>query len=180
MRDDRVHEERVGHELRQLRRPQVGGDDALARDPGGVDAGEGLDVRGSFLYAVDIGGTGGQTVGDARFTDDSSQPGFTVSAENVIPSWGDAIQLGDSADDDALGAGGAGVHRFASAPPDVEGGLGRRHKLRRGSSFAVTSRDKEAAREIVYGMPYDDWKAKYQTEATADQQAAFEKNKPQH
>jgi len=40
--------------------------------------------------------------------------------------------------------------------------------------------DKAEAREIVYGMPYDDWKAKYQTEATADQQAAFEKNKPQH
>lgn len=40
--------------------------------------------------------------------------------------------------------------------------------------------DKEAAREVVYGMPYADWKAKYQTEATADQQAAFEKNKPQH
>ncbi|WP_043949768.1 DUF1244 domain-containing protein [Candidatus Phaeomarinobacter ectocarpi] len=25
---------------------------------------------------------------------------------------------------------------------------------------------KDAAREIVYGMPYADWKAKYQTEAT--------------
>ncbi|MBO6855805.1 DUF1244 domain-containing protein [Roseibium sp.] len=42
------------------------------------------------------------------------------------------------------------------------------------------SLEKSEAREIVYGMPYDDWKAKYQTEATADQQAAFEKNKPQH
>ncbi|MHA7776405.1 DUF1244 domain-containing protein [Roseibium sp. M-1] len=40
--------------------------------------------------------------------------------------------------------------------------------------------DKPAAREIVYGMPYDDWKAKYQTEATAEQQTAFEKNKPEH
>jgi hypothetical protein len=40
--------------------------------------------------------------------------------------------------------------------------------------------EKEAAREIVYGMPYADWKAKYQTEATAEQQADFEKNKPQH
>lgn len=29
------------------------------------------------------------------------------------------------------------------------------------------------AREIVYGMPYDVWKAKYQTEATPAQQAAF-------
>lgn len=35
--------------------------------------------------------------------------------------------------------------------------------------------DKEGAREIVYGMPYSEWKAKYQTEATPEQQAAFEK-----
>jgi hypothetical protein len=34
------------------------------------------------------------------------------------------------------------------------------------------------AREIVYGMPYDDWKAKYQREASADKNAAFEKNRP--
>lgn len=34
--------------------------------------------------------------------------------------------------------------------------------------------DKEAAREIVYGMPYDDWKARHQREAGVDQQAAFE------
>jgi len=33
--------------------------------------------------------------------------------------------------------------------------------------------DKEAAREIVYGMPYGEWKVKYQTEATAAQQARF-------
>ena len=29
------------------------------------------------------------------------------------------------------------------------------------------------AREIVYGMPYDEWKQRYQSEATAEQQAAF-------
>ena len=29
------------------------------------------------------------------------------------------------------------------------------------------------AREIVYGMPYDAWKARYQAEATADQRTAF-------
>lgn len=34
--------------------------------------------------------------------------------------------------------------------------------------------DKESAREIVYGMPYDDWKARYQTEATDAQKAAFD------
>lgn len=33
--------------------------------------------------------------------------------------------------------------------------------------------DKEAAREIVYGMPYDEWKAKYQTETTPEQAAQF-------
>jgi len=37
-----------------------------------------------------------------------------------------------------------------------------------------------AAREIVYGMPYDEWKAKFQSEASGDKKAAYEKNKPQH
>ena len=34
--------------------------------------------------------------------------------------------------------------------------------------------DYEEAREIVYGMPYSEWKEKYQREATAEQQAAFD------
>lgn len=42
------------------------------------------------------------------------------------------------------------------------------------------SLEKADAREIVYGMPYGEWKDKYQTEATAEQKAAFDKNKPQH
>ncbi|MEM8662829.1 MAG: DUF1244 domain-containing protein [Pseudomonadota bacterium] len=33
--------------------------------------------------------------------------------------------------------------------------------------------DKEAAREIVYGMPYGEWKERHQTEATDAQKAAF-------
>ena len=40
--------------------------------------------------------------------------------------------------------------------------------------------DKPAAREIIYGMPYDAWRAKYQGEASAEQKAAFEVNKPTH
>ncbi|MEL7049958.1 MAG: DUF1244 domain-containing protein [Pseudomonadota bacterium] len=36
--------------------------------------------------------------------------------------------------------------------------------------------DKAAAREIVYGMPFDQWREKYQTDATADQKAAFAKS----
>ncbi len=34
---------------------------------------------------------------------------------------------------------------------------------------------KDAAREIVYGMPYADWVAQHQTEADAASQAAFQK-----
>ena len=33
------------------------------------------------------------------------------------------------------------------------------------------------AREVVYGMPYAEWKAQYQKEASADQQAAFANGK---
>jgi hypothetical protein len=38
--------------------------------------------------------------------------------------------------------------------------------------------DYEAAREVIYGEPYAQWKAKYQTEASAEQLAAFERNRP--
>ena len=41
---------------------------------------------------------------------------------------------------------------------------------------AGESIDLEQAREMVYGMPYSEWKAKHQTEATAEQLAAFEKS----
>ncbi|MEO5323988.1 DUF1244 domain-containing protein [Mesorhizobium sp. CC13] len=37
---------------------------------------------------------------------------------------------------------------------------------------------KEASREIVYGMPYAEWQAKHQREATDAQKAAFEANRP--
>ena len=33
--------------------------------------------------------------------------------------------------------------------------------------------DKSKAREIIYGMPYEAWKDKHQTEATAEQVEAF-------
>lgn len=39
---------------------------------------------------------------------------------------------------------------------------------------------KEASRELVYGMPYAQWQALHQAEATAEQKAAFETSKPQH
>ena len=38
--------------------------------------------------------------------------------------------------------------------------------------------DETAARTIIYGMDYADWKAKFQTEATADQKANYNKLHP--
>lgn len=40
--------------------------------------------------------------------------------------------------------------------------------------------DKDAAREIVYGMPYSEWKDKYQSEASDAQKAAFTESFKQH
>ena len=37
---------------------------------------------------------------------------------------------------------------------------------------------KDESREAVYGMPYEEFKAKYQTEASAAKKAAFEVNRP--
>ena len=37
---------------------------------------------------------------------------------------------------------------------------------------------KEESREIVYGMPYAEWQAKHQTDATPEKKAAFEQNRP--
>lgn len=39
---------------------------------------------------------------------------------------------------------------------------------------------KEEAREIVYGMPYDEWRKTYQTDASEAQKADFERNRPDH
>jgi len=36
--------------------------------------------------------------------------------------------------------------------------------------------DRNASREAVYGMPYDEWKAKYQREASGEQKATFDKS----
>ena len=35
---------------------------------------------------------------------------------------------------------------------------------------------KEESRNHIYGMPYNEWKARYQTEATPEQAAAFQKS----
>ena len=46
------------------------------------------------------------------------------------------------------------------------------------ANAAGVDMDKETSREIVYGMPYEEWRALNQREATDEQKAAFEANRP--
>ncbi|MCZ4432352.1 DUF1244 domain-containing protein [Agrobacterium sp. SOY23] len=49
---------------------------------------------------------------------------------------------------------------------------------REAAEEAGVSISKDQSREIVYGMPYEDWKEKYQAEASDAQKAAFEQSRP--
>ena len=48
------------------------------------------------------------------------------------------------------------------------------------AAAAGTPIGKDAAREAIYGMPFPEWKAKYQPEATPEQLAAFEAARRAH
>jgi uncharacterized protein len=39
---------------------------------------------------------------------------------------------------------------------------------------------KEQSREIVYGMPYDEWRARFQRDATPEQITAFKESQQKH
>jgi hypothetical protein len=39
---------------------------------------------------------------------------------------------------------------------------------------------KDESREMVYGMPYEEWRAKHQNEASPAAKAAFSKSNPSH
>jgi hypothetical protein len=43
-----------------------------------------------------------------------------------------------------------------------------------------TPMDRAAAREAIYGMPFDEWKSKFQPEATAAQLEAFNQARLRH
>jgi hypothetical protein len=77
----------------EAQRPRLGG-----------DPGDGLDFFGHFVYAVDVGGVGGVSIGDATFTSDRvANRTFEVMAQHVIARWGaQPLGLGSSAADLAL------------------------------------------------------------------------------
>jgi uncharacterized protein len=77
------------------------------------------------------------------------------------------------------------VHHLMEKRPDVQnidlmnlGGFCR-NCLSRWYQEAAAEKgialSKDAAREVVYGMPYADWVAQHQTEADAVKKAAFDK-----
>jgi len=52
--------------------------------------------------------------------------------------------------------------------------------MKEAADAAGTPMTKDESRELVYGMPYEEWRAKHQTEATAEQKATFAKAHPEH
>jgi hypothetical protein len=67
----------------------------------GGDPGEGLDLQGTFKYAVNVSSAGAAgKAGDADFTADNV-PGVTVIAPNNIANW-DTPAYGDTAADDVI------------------------------------------------------------------------------
>lgn len=52
------------------------------------------------------------------------------------------------------------------------------HWYRQAAEAEGVPLSKDESREIVYGMPYEDWKNLHQNEASEAQKTAFELNKP--
>lgn len=68
----------------------------------GGDAGEGLDLDGNFLYAINVGPP--DAVGpirDANFTEDTVE-GVTISGGNIAGGWHTNPSFGDTVNDDTL------------------------------------------------------------------------------
>jgi hypothetical protein len=52
--------------------------------------------------------------------------------------------------------------------------------MREAADAKGVSMTKEQSREIVYGMPYDEWRARHQRDATPEQLAAFKESQQKH
>ncbi|MCO5158834.1 MAG: DUF1244 domain-containing protein [Aquamicrobium sp.] len=51
---------------------------------------------------------------------------------------------------------------------------------REAAEGAGVTMDKDEAREIIYGMPYEAWRARHQREASEEPKAAFAHSHPKH
>ena len=71
----------------------------------GGDAGEGLDLTGTFAYAVDVGSdAAGYTVQGVLFDRDEDIAGVTVTSSNTLNNWSQIPEYGASTSDNALEA----------------------------------------------------------------------------
>lgn len=52
--------------------------------------------------------------------------------------------------------------------------------MQEASKDQAVTLSKDEARVLVYGMPYDEWKERYQQEATAEQKAALATSHAKH
>ncbi len=80
-------------------------DRLIVRPVTGAAPEKGLDFRGNFLYALNIGSVETPKIGDAQFvgaTLTDEIPGVTVDLQSEIQVWTPLAELGDSADDDGL------------------------------------------------------------------------------
>jgi Ca2+-binding RTX toxin-like protein len=97
----------------------------------GGDVGEGLDLDGTFAYAINVGGSPSPAIRNATFTADTATPGATVTAVNQITNFGNA-NFGSSPNDDALEPISSSI-RWTPSPGDVAADLnvtsGTRYKL---------------------------------------------------
>jgi hypothetical protein len=66
----------------------------------GGDIGEGLDLDGNFVYAVNVGGPAAGPISDANFTTETA-PGVTVDAQVTVPDWA-VPNYGATTNDDNL------------------------------------------------------------------------------
>ncbi len=88
----------------------------------GGDIGDGLDLDGDFLFAVNVGTNGAPgLIRDADFTTDSV-PGVSITTQYEIPNW-NVVNFGDSPNDNALELALASIRwsdgRDAVLPEDV-------------------------------------------------------------
>ena len=126
----------------------------------GGDVGEGLDLDGTFLYAIDAGwdgtvGAGGGTVRGATFTDNST-PG-SVLGGTVYMGFSPSLEYGDTANDDTLeGIIGNRIRApYSTASASVELGLDGGPQLVEGKSYKLQLGFGHSPDDYNYNMCWD-------------------------
>nr|CAB3502720.1 unnamed protein product [Digitaria exilis] len=137
---DALGEEGVGGELGELGGPEVGGEDAVGRDPPGVDVaerGDGGEASGGVVAAADEDAVRGEEVGDGGalgeelgiredLVADASAAAMAavgVVGEDLLDGLGGLDGDGGLLDHDLVGDGDVGDHPRRGLPVGEVGGL---------------------------------------------------------